>query len=78
MLMTSRTHFGDLLRHFRYAAGMTQEQLAEHAALSVRAIAYLERGLHAPYPYTLRRLADALGLSAEDRAALASARFSAL
>ena len=43
--------------------------LAEHAHLSVRAISDLERGVNtAPRPYTIRRLADALDLSAADRA----------
>ena len=35
---------GDLLRRYRKAAGLTQEELAERAGLSVRAIANIERG----------------------------------
>ncbi len=36
--------FGDLLRRHRVAAGFTQEELAERAHLSPRAITALERG----------------------------------
>ena len=61
--------FGELLRRARQAAGLTQEVLAERAGLSVRGIADLERGARrAPYPDTVRRLAEALHLAAPDRA----------
>ena len=50
---------------------MTQEELAERANLSVRGISNLERGVRrTPYLDTVRRLADALDLMGEDRAAL--------
>jgi predicted ATPase len=63
--------FGDLLRRHRVAAGLTQEELAEHAGLSVRAISDLERGAkHVPRKGTLQMLLDALDLSREERAAL--------
>jgi transcriptional regulator with XRE-family HTH domain len=59
--------FGDLLRQCRTDAGLTQEELADRAGLSGRAISDLERGLRvAPRPSTLRLLAAALGLSPED------------
>ncbi|HKS69910.1 MAG TPA: helix-turn-helix domain-containing protein, partial [Ktedonobacterales bacterium] len=35
---------GALLRRFRLAAGLTQEELAEKASLSVNAISAIERG----------------------------------
>jgi predicted ATPase/DNA-binding CsgD family transcriptional regulator len=55
----------------REAAGLTQEQLAEKAGLSVQGIASLESGRsRRPYPHTLRALGDALGLSSEQHAAL--------
>ena len=38
--------FGDLLREHRNAAGLTQEDLAERAGLSVDTISLLERGEH--------------------------------
>jgi len=61
--------FGDLLRSYRRAAGLTQEALAERATVSARAVADLERGVNrAPRKDTLRLLMAALGLSARDRA----------
>jgi transcriptional regulator with XRE-family HTH domain len=60
---------GALLRAHRTASGLTQEQLAELAHVSVRAISDLERGVNASLRlYTLRQLADALELSPDDRA----------
>src|SRR3982751_3999062 len=56
--------FGAQLRRYREAAGLTQEQLAAQAGLTVNAISLLERGLRRlPYPQTIRKLAAALGLS---------------
>ena len=64
--------FGERLRRLREAAGLTQEALAERAGLSAEGVAALERGRRRrPYPHTLRALADALGLDAAGRAALA-------
>ena len=61
--------FGSLLRSLRTAAGLTQEELAEAARVSYRSISDLERGIsRSPRRDTARLLADALGLSAEDRA----------
>lgn len=60
--------FGDLLRQHRNAARLTQEDLAEQAGLSVDTISLLERGEHRrPHRYTVQSLADALGLSQQDR-----------
>jgi transcriptional regulator with XRE-family HTH domain len=71
--------FGQLLRRYRAAAGLTQEELAERAGLSGRGIADLERGARtAPYPQTVRRLADALRLRGDELAALLDARSAAL
>ena len=42
--------FGQLLKRYRTAAGLTQEALAERAGLSARGISDMERGLRrAPY-----------------------------
>jgi class 3 adenylate cyclase/tetratricopeptide (TPR) repeat protein len=71
--MTSQTlpPFGDLLRQHRLAAGLSQEELAEIAGISARAISDLERGArHRPYRATVTQLAQALGLSEEERSAL--------
>ena len=43
--------FGEVLKHERLAAGLTQEELAERASLSARAISDLERSVK----QTLRR-----------------------
>lgn len=66
--------FGDLLRHYRDAAGLTQEELAERAGLSLNAIGLLERrARHRPRAYTVNRLAEALALDAADRTRFESA-----
>jgi class 3 adenylate cyclase/tetratricopeptide (TPR) repeat protein len=63
--------FGDLLRQHRLASGLSQEELAERAGISARAISDLERGArHRPYRATVTQLAQALGLSDQERSAL--------
>jgi transcriptional regulator with XRE-family HTH domain len=69
--ITRSTSFGALLRSLRQAASLSQEELAQRARLSVKAVGALERGERLrPYPNTVRALADALGASIETRAAL--------
>jgi predicted ATPase/DNA-binding XRE family transcriptional regulator len=59
---------GSLLRRHRSAAGLTQEQLAELAGVSSRAVSDVERGLRTRiYRDTATRLADALGLQGAER-----------
>ncbi|HEY0783855.1 MAG TPA: helix-turn-helix domain-containing protein, partial [Thermoanaerobaculia bacterium] len=65
--------FSELLRRHRRAAQLTQEELAERAALSPRGLRYLEHGTRVPYPDTVRRLAAALGLPETEAAELAAA-----
>jgi non-specific serine/threonine protein kinase len=66
--MDKRPTFGALLRHYRLAAGLTQEDLASRAGLSARAITDLERGARRfPYEDTRRRLAEALGITDTER-----------
>ncbi len=68
--MEGTTSFGDQLRRYRELAGLTQEQLAEKAGLTAKAIGALERGdRRRPYPHTVQQLAAALDLGAEQRAA---------
>jgi predicted ATPase/transcriptional regulator with XRE-family HTH domain len=63
--------FGARLRRLREAAGLTQEELASKAGLSARAVSVIERGeRRRPYPHTVRSLAEALGLSEDERASL--------
>jgi len=65
--------FGGLLREARLAAGLTQAALAVRAGVSVRGLQDLERGLARPQRETRRRLAAALALPAEQRAAFEAA-----
>ena len=65
--------FGVLLRRHRLAAGLTQMALAGRAELSTRGLAFLERGARRPYPDTVRRLAEALELTGDERAAFMAA-----
>jgi predicted ATPase/transcriptional regulator with XRE-family HTH domain len=63
METAGRTHFGALLKQFRLDAGMTQQDLAERAKLSVEAISTLERGARTrPHSETVNLLARALDL----------------
>ncbi|WP_234322797.1 helix-turn-helix domain-containing protein [Streptomyces sp. NRRL S-350] len=62
--------FGSLLQLYRAEEGMTQQQLADFSAMSVRAIRDLERGrAERPRRDTVRMLADALRLKADRREA---------
>src|SRR5215212_10017778 len=70
----TETGFGELLRHYRIAAGLTQEELAEQAGVSTRGISDLERGARGlPRKDTLQLLLQALDLSPADHAALVAA-----
>lgn len=60
--------FGELLRDFRRAAGLSQEALAERARLSPGAISTLERSARrGPQHQTLSLIAEALELGPADR-----------
>src|SRR5262249_38780714 len=64
--------FGQQLRRYRRAAGLTQKALARHAHLSMNAIAALESGRRRwPHEETIALLATALQLSPEQHAQLA-------
>ena len=70
----SASDFASVLRRLRESRSLTQEELAERAGLTGKAIGALERGeRRRPYPHTVRSLADALGLDDEDRATLVAA-----
>jgi predicted ATPase/transcriptional regulator with XRE-family HTH domain len=74
MEAAGRPHFGALLRQFRLDAGITQQELAERAKLSVEAIGTLERGTRTrPHRDTVVLLGRALELSPEREALLESA-----
>ena len=66
--------FGERLRRFREAAGLTQEQLAERAGLTAKGIGALERGdRRHPQPHTVKALLTALELHDQERAELLAA-----
>ena len=55
-----KMQFGERLRNLRRCKGMTQEQFAEEASISVDFLSLLERGINAPSFDTLEKLAIAL------------------
>ncbi len=62
---------GQLIKRYRIAAGLTQEELAERASLSARAIRALETGgRRTPRKDTLALLASALNLTPAERGRL--------
>ncbi|WP_433286967.1 ATP-binding protein [Pseudonocardia sp. CA-142604] len=66
--------FAELLRRYRTARSLTQEELATRARITQKAVGALERGeRRRPYPHTVRALADALGLDDDERARLVAA-----
>ena len=59
--------FASLLRHYRTAAGLTQEEMADRARLSVRTVGDLERGVRKmPHKDTVALLIEALALGETD------------
>jgi DNA-binding beta-propeller fold protein YncE/transcriptional regulator with XRE-family HTH domain len=74
MASSEQPSFGDLLKRHRAGSGWTQDQLAERAGVSARAISDLERGVKRyPHDYTVQRLARALELSPGDRSVFEAA-----
>jgi predicted ATPase/DNA-binding XRE family transcriptional regulator len=74
MTQSAAADFGTLLRKFRNGAGFSQEELAERAAISAKAVSALERGFRkSPYRETVRLLAAALELDGPQRAQLEEA-----
>src|SRR5713101_7374758 len=69
--MQEQSSFGALLKHYRLAAGLSQEALAARASLSARTISDLERGVHAaPHTDTFELLTGALSLTDQQRTLL--------
>ena len=67
--MTEKNSFRTLLKHYRQAAGLSQEALAARAGISARAISDLERGINRTPRYdTLELLSSSLSLSAQQQA----------
>ena len=65
---------GQLLRTFRQAARLTQEELAERSGYSVDYLSKLERDLRQPPLVALDRLAGVLGLGSRERDQLQAVR----
>ena len=66
--------FAVVLRRLRESRSLTQEELAERAGLTAKAIGALERGeRRRPYPHTVRSLADGLSLDDDERSTLVTA-----
>jgi transcriptional regulator with XRE-family HTH domain len=53
------------LKHVRQRKALTQQQLADRAGVNRVTVARIEAGKDEPFPTTLRKLADALGVEPE-------------
>lgn len=74
--MPDEASFGDVLRHYRTLAGLTQEMLANSSGVALRTISDLERGrVSRPQRHTIGLIATALGLQEQERSSfIATAR----
>jgi transcriptional regulator with XRE-family HTH domain len=54
------------LRDVRQRKALTQQQLAERAGVNRVTIARIEGGKDVPFPTTVRKVADALGVEPDD------------
>jgi transcriptional regulator with XRE-family HTH domain len=61
----SRKRFRERLREWRLKRGLTQEALARKADVPTPSVSHFETGHRFPNAESLRRLADALGVSAD-------------
>ena len=62
--------FGRRLRTLRQGKGMTQARMAAQSGVAIRSVTYWEKGQHLPGSQELEGVAQALGLTAEERQAL--------
>lgn len=60
------TTLGETIRAAREAAGMTQEDLATRVGVQKFNVSVWERDVCAPQVRTLKRLADALGMTTDE------------
>lgn len=63
---TLREQFGERIRALRKEAGLSQEELAAKADISVDFVSLIERGINAPSFETLETLARALNLPVKE------------
>ena len=61
--MDSDSAYRTPLAVYRFAAGLSQKELAERAGISRSGLAYIETARHGPRAITARAIADALGVS---------------
>jgi transcriptional regulator with XRE-family HTH domain len=61
----SREKFRERLREWRLKRGLTQEELAKKADVPIISVSHFETGHRFPNAESLRRLADALGVSTD-------------
>jgi len=61
-----RKRFGLQVQKLRKAAGITQEQLADHIDLTVESVSSIERGVYAPRFDTLEKISEALNTPLKD------------
>lgn len=61
----SRTKFRERLKKWRTKRGFSQDDLSRKAIVPTASVSHFERGIRFPSSESLRRLADALGVSAD-------------
>ena len=61
-----KTEFGKKIKRIRKEKGITQEELAFRAGISVDFLSLIERGKNAPSFENLEKLADAFGAPVRD------------
>lgn len=60
------TPVGDMIRQARLQAGLTLEDVASQVGVTPGALSHIEGGRRLPYPQNAARIAEVLGLSAEE------------
>lgn len=70
MFVDEGNTFGELLKRYRHAAHLTQEELAERVGYSPHYVSMLERGIRSPASTSADTFADALALQLAERTAL--------
>lgn len=60
------TTIGEIIRQARLAAGLTLEDVASQVGVTPGALSHIESGRRLPYPQNAARIAEVLGLPAEE------------
>jgi len=63
---TERRHLGDVVSELRRSAGLTQEDVADRASVSLRFVRMIETGRGNPSFVTMLQIADAIGAPLSD------------